>query len=52
MKLPPDALGLLSKGMTDEAKARWPWLAWVVDLMVVAGQVQLLVWLAQALHIL
>lgn len=51
MKLPPDALGLLSKGLTAEARARWPWAAWSVDLLVVAGQLQLLYWLAQALRV-
>ncbi len=51
MKLPPDGLGLLSEGLSDEAKDRWPWLAWTVDSLVVGGQLQLLYWLAQVLHV-
>lgn len=49
MKLPPEALGLLSKGLTVETKLRWPWLSWTIDLLVVAGQIQLLYWLAKAI---
>jgi len=45
MRLPPSALGLLSKGLTAESKVRWPWFAWVIDLLVVAGQFDLLYWL-------
>lgn len=45
MKLSPDALGLLSKGMKPEARARWPFVAWSVDLLVVYGHGLLLYWL-------
>lgn len=43
-----DGLGLLSQSLSAEAKRRWPWLALSVDLLVVAGQLQLLYWIVQA----
>lgn len=49
MRLPPDALGLLSKGLKPEIRIRWPVIAWLIDLLVVAGQVQLLYWLYRAI---
>lgn len=49
MRLPPDGLGLLSKGLKPEVRVRWPVIAWLIDLLVVAGQVQLLYWLYLAI---
>jgi len=49
MKLPPDALGLLSKGLKPEIRARWPLASWIIDLGVVASEVWLLCWLYRAI---
>jgi len=49
MKLPPDALGLLSKGLKPEIRARWPLASGIIDLGVVAGEVWLLCWLSRAI---
>lgn len=44
MKLSPDALGLLSKGLKPETRARWPLVGWLIDILVVAGHGVLLYW--------
>ena len=52
MKLSPLTLEFVSKGLSDEAKRRWPWwprLAWMIDLLLVCWHVQLLYWLFQSL---
>ncbi len=42
MRIPLNGLNLLSRGLSDQAKRQWPWLAMGVDVLVVFGQIYIL----------
>lgn len=49
MKMSPNALGLLSRGLHPDFRQRAPLVGWIVDLLVVAGHGLMFYWLYLAI---